>query len=106
MQSQIMDIVVTILGTIVTGVIAIVGAQLQAYLAAKAEDKRLQVYKKSAETVVTFINQVLKDASNDEKLQTAIIAFKEGVGEKTGLSDAQIAILIEQAVSEINLWAK
>lgn len=56
-----------------------------------------------AKTVVQFVEQVYKDLHGEEKLNAALAAFSEMLAEEgITVSDLEMRILIEAAVSEFN----
>lgn len=56
-----------------------------------------------AELVVKYIEQVYKDIHGEEKLQKALEAFSEMLGEKgITISDLEMRVLLEAALAEFN----
>ena len=56
-----------------------------------------------AELVVKYVEQVYKDIHGEEKLQKALEAFSEMLGEKgIMISDLEMRVLLEAALAEFN----
>lgn len=89
-----------ILYTVITAIAGYIGIVIKNAVTKYLNDKtKLSV----AKTAVQFVEQVYKDLRGEEKLNAALAATSEMLGEKgIFVSDLEMRVLIEAAVSEFN----
>lgn len=86
--------------TIVTAIAGYIGIVIKNLVAKYLNDKTKQAV---AKTAVQFVEQVYKDLHGEEKLNAALGAASEMLAEKgITVSDLEMRVLIEAAVSEFN----
>jgi hypothetical protein len=86
--------------TIVTAIAGYVGIMIKNLVAKYLNDKTKQAV---AKTAVQFVEQVYKDLHGEDKLNAALGAASEMLAEKgITVSDLEMRVLIEAAVSEFN----
>lgn len=89
-----------IMYTIITAVAGYVGIVVKNVVTKYLNDKTKQAV---AKTAVQFVEQVYKDLHGEEKLNAALGAASEMLAEKgITVSDLEMRVLIEAAVSEFN----
>lgn len=89
-----------ILYTIITAIAGYIGIAIKNVYTKYINDKTKQKVAKSA---VQFVEQVYKDMHGEEKLNEALNAASEMLAEKgITVSDLEMRVLIEAAVSEFN----
>jgi hypothetical protein len=91
---------VQILYTIITAIAGYIGIAIKNLATKYINDKTKQAV---AKTAVQFVEQVYKDLHGEDKLNAALGAASEMLGEKgIHVSDLEMRVLIEAAVSEFN----
>lgn len=86
--------------TIVTAIAGYIGIVIKNLVAKYLNDKTKQAV---AKTAVQFVEQVYKDLHGEDKLNAALGAASEMLAEKgITVSDLEMRVLIEAAVSEFN----
>lgn len=89
-----------ILYAIITGVVGYIGIVVKNLCTKYINDKTKQAV---AKTAVQFVEQVYKDIHGEEKLNKALAAASEMLGEKgITVSELELRALIEAAVGEFN----
>lgn len=89
-----------ILYTIITAIAGYIGIVLKNVVTKYFNDKTKQSV---AKTAVQFVEQVYKELHGEEKLNAALSAASEMLGEKgITVSELEMRVLIEAAVSEFN----
>ena len=97
---QITDIIVGLLGTILTAIAGYVGLKIKAYLERKEVDKTKE---KVIKTVVRAIEQMYKDLHGEQKLEKAIESASEILTSKgIYVSELELRMLIEDTVGAFN----
>lgn len=91
---------IQILYTIITAIAGYIGLAIKSLVTKYVNDKTKQAV---AKTAVQFVEQVYKDLHGEDKLNAALGAMSEMLGEKgIHVSDLEMRVLIEAAVSEFN----
>lgn len=91
---------VQILYTVITAIAGYVGIAIKSLVTKYINDKTKQAV---AKTAVQFVEQVYKDLHGEDKLNAALGAMSEMLAEKgITISDLEMRVLIEAAVSEFN----
>lgn len=91
---------VQIMYTIITAIAGYIGIAIKSLVTKYINDKTKQAV---AKTAVQFVEQVYKNLHGDEKLDAALTAASEMLAEKgITVSDLEMRVLIEAAVSEFN----
>lgn len=97
---QITDIIVGLLGTILTAIAGYVGLKIKAYLERKEVDKTKE---KVIKTVVRAVEQMYKDLHGEQKLEKAIESASEILNSKgIYVSELELRMLIEDTVGAFN----
>ena len=89
-----------ILGTILTALAGYIGLVIKNLVTEYLND---QTKRSIAKTAVQFVEQVYKELHGEDKLNKALFAFSEMLGEKgITVTDLEMRVLIEAAVAEFN----
>lgn len=98
--NQILQIVLPILATFLTGLFTYIGTRLKKVYEEKVNT---ETAKTVAEDAVRFVEQVYKDLHGKEKLEKATVQVAEVLQSKgITISEAEINMLIESAVYGLN----
>lgn len=97
---QITNILVGLLGTILTAIAGYVGLKIKAYLDRKEVDKTKE---KVIKTVVRAVEQMYKDLHGEQKLEKALESASEILNSKgIYVTELELRMLIEDTVGAFN----
>lgn len=98
--NQLIQILLPILATFLTGLFTYIGTRLKSAYEQKVNTETAKVV---VENAVRFVEQVYKDLHGKEKLEKAVEQVSQILASKgINLSDAEINMLIESAVYGLN----
>lgn len=98
--SQIIDIILGLLGTAITGIFTYIGIMLKNHYTKYVNDK---TKKDVVTTVVQAVEQIYKDLHGEDKLNKAIEGASGMLTEKgISVSEIELRYLIESAVNAFN----
>ena len=98
--NQLIQILLPILATFLTGLFTYIGARLKSAYEQKVNTETAKVV---VENAVRFVEQVYKDLHGKEKLEKAVEQVSQILASKgINLSEAEINMLIESAVYGLN----
>ena len=99
-NEQIVDVLLSVLGTFLTGVFTYVGIVIKSKYTKYINDK---TKKDVVNTVVQAVEQIYKDLHGDEKLNKAIEGATEMLAEKgITVTEIELRYLIESSVNAFN----
>ena len=99
-NEQIVDILLGVLGTVLTGIFTYVGVVIKAQYTKYINDK---TKKSVVDTVVKAVEQIYKDLHGEEKLNKAVEGASEMLAEKgITVSELELRYLIESSVNAFN----
>lgn len=103
--NQLIDIVLPILATFLTGLFTYIGTRLKKVYEEKVNN---ETAKTVVDNAVRYVEQVYKDLHGEEKLEKAMEQVSQVLVSKgISISDAEIYMLIESAVYGLNEgWLK
>ncbi len=99
-SEQIIDVLLGVLGTVLTGVFTYIGIVIKNKYTKYVNDK---TKKDVVNTVVQAVEQIYKDLHGDDKLNKAIEGASEMLAEKgITVTEIELRYLIESAVNSLN----